>query len=275
MVRTVANVMAVRVCATLRPGSSDSTACSRLRRREAACYYLAFWTQGRTVCGTVMWLVAYVDGGRAIGDAHGGAERRAAAAAPRRRAGHDVDGGGISRWRRHSGEVQPGGARRGDRRGAVARDQLDQRAGRHAVVLPQHARHGRRPQQDHRRPGALGRLEHSRNRHRPARRRAEGPKLANGAISSARPARCTAGRAPAPTARSTTTCSSSMRWTRCIDVQPAADAFETRANVMKAIQGHVSERPSTAGCSGVRSSAPTAAGPSGGGCRVGPHSDSR
>jgi hypothetical protein len=24
-----------------------------------------------------------------------------------------------------------------------------------------------------------------------------------------------------------------------IDVQPAADAFETRANVMKAIQGHI------------------------------------
>jgi hypothetical protein len=32
-----------------------------------------------------------------------------------------------------------------------------------------------------------------------------------------------------------------------LDVQPAADAFESRANVMKAIQDTFSERRSTAG----------------------------
>ena len=38
-----------------------------------------------------------------------------------------------------------------------------------------------------------------------------------------------------------------------VDVPPAADAFESRANVMKAIQGHVLGRRSTAGCSSDRS----------------------
>ena len=36
-----------------------------------------------------------------------------------------------------------------------------------------------------------------------------------------------------------------------IDVQPAADAFETRANLMTAIRGTFSRRRSTAGCRGA------------------------
>jgi len=36
-----------------------------------------------------------------------------------------------------------------------------------------------------------------------------------------------------------------------IDVQPAADAIETRANVMTAIRGTFSRRRSTAGCRGA------------------------
>ena len=41
------------------------------------------------------------------------------------------------------------------------------------------------------------------------------------------------------TVRCITTCSSSTRSTPSSTSQPAADAFETRANVMKAMQGHI------------------------------------
>jgi len=44
------------------------------------------------------------------------------------------------------------------------------------------------------------------------------------------------------------------------DVKPSADAFETRANVMKAIQGHILAKASTGACSDGRSSAQVNAG---------------
>ena len=101
---------------------------------------------------------------------------------------------GFRRRRRHSREVQPGGAGRRARRGTVAGDQLGERAGGHAVVRPEHARHGRRAQQDDRRSGALGRVEHSRRR-RPACPKAcrRGRSWPTAPIRSAPPARCIAG----------------------------------------------------------------------------------
>ena len=48
--------------------------------------------------------------------------------------------------------------------------------------------------------------------------------------------------------RSTITCLSLCLDTK-LDVKPAADAFETRANVMKAIQGHILGKAVYGGCS--------------------------
>ena len=80
---------------------------------------------------------------------------------------------GIPRWRPDSGEVQPGGGGRRAGRGHVPGDHVGQRARRHAVLLPPHARHGRRAKQDDGRSGALGGVEHSRDGNRSARRPAE------------------------------------------------------------------------------------------------------
>ena len=147
---------------------------------------------------------------------------------------------GFSRWRTDSREIQPGGRRRRAGRGDVTGDQLGQSAGRNAVVRAQHARHGRRPQQDHGRSGALGRVEHSGDGHRLARRRSQGLAIAGRQLSNQRHrSRCIAALAHRRTVRRIITCSSSSPLDTKLDVQPTADAFETRANVLKAMQGHI------------------------------------
>ena len=59
------------------------------------------------------------------------------------------------------------------------------------------------------------------------------------ATRSARPARCIAVPARRPTARTHHYMFEIYALDTKLDVQPAADAFETRANVMKAMQGHI------------------------------------
>ena len=124
--------------------------------------------------------------------------------------------------------------------GTVTGDQLGQSAGRHAVVRAQHARHGRRPQQDNGRSGALGRLEYSGDGDRPARRRAKGLSIAGRQLSDQRHrVRSIAVRAQPATGPPHHYMFELYALDTKLDVQPTADAFETRANVMKAMQGHI------------------------------------
>src|SRR5262245_41758625 len=59
------------------------------------------------------------------------------------------------------------------------------------------------------------------------------------ASKSAPPVRCTAAPAPRQTVRFIITCLNLFALDTKLDVKPTADAFETRANVMKAMQGHI------------------------------------
>ena len=67
----------------------------------------------------------------------------------------------------------------------------------------------------------------------------KGAQLANGAFSSAPPARCIAGPARGANGPQHHYMFEVYALDTKLDVQPAADAFETRANVMKAMQGHI------------------------------------
>ena len=100
--------------------------------------------------------------------------------------------------------------------------QLDQHAGRHAELRAAHARSGRRPQQDDRRSGALGGLEHPGDGDRPSRRRADRARSCPTAAGRSAPAgRCIAAPARRRPVRCITTRSRSTRSTPSSTCRPA------------------------------------------------------
>src|SRR4051794_20069322 len=113
---------------------------------------------------------------------------------------------------------------------------MDQRAERHRDVLPPHARPGRRAQQGDGRSGALGVVEYSRHGDGASGKLPHGADLPDGShqISATGPQYRGRG-APATAPQHHYTFEIYALDTK-LDVVATADAFETRNNVMKAIQ---------------------------------------